>query len=551
MQEQSPFNYIYDNQIETIIKEKTVAIPGLAIAFSNQGKISTKEFGKTDRDSPIDVNAKTIFGTASLSKPVFIILVLKLIAANKLNAELDFGKFILPPGITHFDLDTPLHQILPNERLKGNKFAEKLTTRMILSHLTGLPIFDKDFGKKIKNLFELEFEPGTQYSYSGIAIMYLQEVIAKLIPQASLESLSRKFIFDPLQMHNSTFYQEYDLRLMSDLESNMELIPWTIYLNQTETGFEYKVIGLDGIVKHGAISRENLPEDFPENVADIIQAKEKWLPTILSQTCRANHTTAPENAANSFFTTPYDYMLLVNACMNDGTLEDIYKPAVSMTTDEWAKCVGVPVEDLKQVAWGMCFGLELDGNEVVSAYHSGDMNEWRAWVAINLKNKTAIVYFANGHNGHVLADHIITPFVKLEHALHFFSEKYGFAIKFEPDWDKKEQARFNKIGAYLNLPDWQKKLISSIFNSVKNNYIFSERIEEISFKKTLVENFVRINSEYPLINKQEFCVEVNKILHMIDPHLILQFDPDQINDHVKTSVSLMIHQKNYILLRRL
>ncbi len=78
------------------------------------------------------------------------------------------------------------------------------------------------------------------------------------------------------------------------------------------------------------------------------------------------------------------------------------------------------------------FSIKLEGNELKlitsvtgrihlasRAYHSGDMNEWRAWVAMNLEDKSAIVYFSNSHNGHILADSIIYPEVEIDNVLNY------------------------------------------------------------------------------------------------------------------------------------
>jgi hypothetical protein len=99
----------------------------------------------------------------------------------------------------------------------------------------------------------------------------------------------------------------------------------------------------------------------------------------------------------------------------------------------------------------MCFhasrfaARKNEKGEIVRAFHSGDMNEWRAFVAINLENKTGVVYFSNSRNGLILADKIISPTVDLEDGFKYIFEKYGFARKIEPDWQKKEVERVSKI----------------------------------------------------------------------------------------------------------
>jgi len=88
----------------------------------------------------------------------------------------------------------------------------------------------------------------------------------------------------------------------------------------------------------------------------------------------------------------------------------------------------IPKDDLEHVAWGLGWGLQTDDDgEVTTAYHSGDMTGSRAWVAMNIKDKTAMVYFANSHNGHILAEKIMPPIIELKHAAGYFFPKWGFA----------------------------------------------------------------------------------------------------------------------------
>ena len=120
------------------------------------------------------IKADTVFAAASLNKPLFAYLVLKLIEENKSNpGEVGLGKFNLPKGLTKFNLDTPLYKILPGLSEGGEK-AEKLTTRMVLAHTTGIPMSTDDKSP------EFLFEPGTEYGYNGVPYFYLQMAIEKL-----------------------------------------------------------------------------------------------------------------------------------------------------------------------------------------------------------------------------------------------------------------------------------------------------------------------------------------------------------------------------------
>lgn len=160
----------------------------------------------------------------------------------------------------------------------------------------------------------------------------------------------------------------------------------------------------------------------------------------------------PVKAANSLFTTAQDYAKFVKKWMKDEDplLQSAFKSLVSIQSDDWAKAVDVDSETLSHLAWGTGWGLQLnDEGDVERTYHTGDMNNWRAFVAVDFVNKTAAVFFANSPNGLILAQSIIGKNVNIPHACNYVSEKYGFALQYEYDWKTKEDARFSKIQNYL------------------------------------------------------------------------------------------------------
>ncbi|WP_131775118.1 serine hydrolase domain-containing protein [Legionella anisa] len=434
---------------------KAAAIPGLTVAsVSAQGTIAPVVIGVTDKNDAVPIKPNTPCGAASLSKPVFAYLVLKLIEANVTNtAEVGLGQFILPDGVTHFDLDTPLADILPLGECTIDgvpKFdttdkaavasASKLTARMVLSHQTGLA----------HGALSFQFKPGEGHGYSNVAILYLQQVIEKLTKanleaptEAHLEVLARKHVFEPLHMDDSTFiadktkpleaqatnslhttpsdYARFVSVLMHDKECSLVKMPEPPTLeNQkasvrsrfilTETGFFYynksqgtlQAIVLDPL----GVQLANLHHRFAEVAED-----------------------KPIDVLSN------DQMLQIKSITgHTHILQEAFIPQVLMTDDKGlAGKIGVargaiPEADLSHVAWGLGWGLQIDDNGcVTTAYHSGDMNQWRAWVAMNLEDKTATVFFANSHNGHVLAEQIIPRTIQLEHAANYFFQKWGFA----------------------------------------------------------------------------------------------------------------------------
>lgn len=128
-------------------------------------------------------------------------------------------------------------------------------------------------------------------------------------------------------------------------------------------------------------------------------------------------------------------------------------------TDQWAKDLKVSDKDRQHLAWGLCFGLQLDEQgKVTTAFHSGDMNQWRGWVAMDMETKSSVVLLANGNEelnksphgyGHVLAELIVGPEVKLEHAFNWFFLKFGLAKNVEPGWKEGEEERTAVIDKYV------------------------------------------------------------------------------------------------------
>lgn len=486
-------------------------IPGVSIAYIDaNGIIETKQLGITHPHSKNRVENETVFGVASLSKVVFAYLILKLCQQGDISLNMKINEILPFKDIAN---DFCEEYSLKWKRIPGDeKLFESLTVGMVLTHTTGLP----------NDTIGFDFIPGTEYGYSGIAMVYLQKVIEKLL-SADLETIAKKYVFDPLRMNHSSFQQKYDLKL---LFNDTKRTTNTLYIESTPDGLIYEVIGLDNKLKKGFIGWNQFGKYFPHNIDKIILEKAKLLPTILNLTAKKGHTqryNPSPVAANSLFTTPYDYALLINAWMHDKQLQDTFTPLISMITDSWAKAVGVQKKDLEKVGWGLGMGLQLDEKgAAISAYHSGDMNEWRAWVAINMndkKMKTAIIYFTNSKNGHVLAEHIISPHVRLNNALNYFSKKYGFAIKHEPDWRNKEQERFKTIRIYSETGSNKNiKKGSLFFNQHHDGIIMQQRFRFYSAPEIGIDGG---SVEYSLNDTLSFVLKGDS---KAGPSLVLKVD---------------------------
>jgi len=155
-------------------------IPGVAVALIRGGKIVwTGGFGVVNTITAKPVIPETLFEVASNSKAVTAYIALRLVDQGKLS------------------LDDPLNVYLPEPWLPPSEYRDAITLRHVLYHTSGL-------GAGLTLSRDNLFAPGDGYYYSGVAFMYLQEVIGQVTGQ-SLENLARGMVFAPLGMSSSSF----------------------------------------------------------------------------------------------------------------------------------------------------------------------------------------------------------------------------------------------------------------------------------------------------------------------------------------------------------
>jgi CubicO group peptidase (beta-lactamase class C family) len=173
-------------------------VPGVSIALIQNKDIAySKSFGIKDSRSGSPVTDKTIFEACSMSKPVFALIVMKLLEQKLL------------------ELDKPLYDYLSEDFITNDdSHPKQITARMILSHTSGLPNWRKGEEERFGPL-PLYFKPGKQFSYSGEGMFYLQRVIEK-ITNKKLDELSSEILFQPLGLNHTSFvWTEYIDSLLS------------------------------------------------------------------------------------------------------------------------------------------------------------------------------------------------------------------------------------------------------------------------------------------------------------------------------------------------
>lgn len=158
-------------------------LPGLSIAVIDDGRLASFQgFGHANRKTGQPVTDTTVFQAASLTKPTFAYVVLRLCEEGKLS------------------LDAPLTQTyLPDLAPSTSPGADRITARSVLAHMSGLPI--THFPKWPE---KMDFTPGERFGYSGAAYIYLQKVVERILG-LPLQHVMDEYVIRPLGLTDSAY----------------------------------------------------------------------------------------------------------------------------------------------------------------------------------------------------------------------------------------------------------------------------------------------------------------------------------------------------------
>ncbi|WP_222943118.1 serine hydrolase domain-containing protein [Sphingopyxis sp. OPL5] len=159
---------------------RIAGVPGAAIAVVDRGMLAwSHSFGVKNILTRDPVREDTLFEAASMTKPVFAYVVMRLVDEKRL------------------DLDTPLVAYRRPENLGDDPNLERITARHVLEHSTGLPNWASE-------PLVTSSAPGSIYTYSGEAFIWLQLVVETIMGMG-LGSVMRAKLFDPAGMSHSSF----------------------------------------------------------------------------------------------------------------------------------------------------------------------------------------------------------------------------------------------------------------------------------------------------------------------------------------------------------
>lgn len=349
-------------------------VPGLSVAVIDDGKVAwSKGFGVKKSGEAGAVESSTLFGAASLSKPVFSYAVLRM-REEKL-----------------IDIDRPLWSYLPNADLPDVESSKLITARQVLSHSTGLQNWRFQKDQKL----EFAFKPGERFGYSGEGFYYLQRVVEHLTGRG-FEEYMRERVLKPLGMASSTFFwnPENASRVSSGHSSRAVATP----IFNSEAGPKMIEIGREW---------QKPAETWKyEDVARAHSIYNKFLPPFPNFLL--------PNTAGSLLTSVDDYAQFMIRLMDRGK-----KDAFEIGETTRKEMLSTQTKINEGISWGIGVGLEQhDGGS--RFWHWGDNGTFKAFMMGDAGKRSGIVVFTNGSNGHKLWRTIVAEATGSDHAAFYF-----------------------------------------------------------------------------------------------------------------------------------
>lgn len=331
--------------VENIAKEHH--IPAIQVNYQKNGQNHLYQYGFKNIDAKKPIDQNTVFQAASLTKVVAAYTFLRL---------MDKGLI---------ELDKPLWSYYQYDRLANNPNREKITARMVLTHRTGFLNWEGDVPSDAWRKSDLtsQFEPGTDYMYSGEGFYFLQETMEHVTGK-TFQQLVEEEVLIPMKMKNSA-------------------IVWKDDLEQNAAYGHYE---------------DNKPRKLGKY--------------------------RKSNAAYTLYTTAEDYSRFIKNYIFDGfgLKKKTHRLALSHLAE--AKKAKEISPDDKHVPCAL--GMRMQINELGTAYwHTGSNPGFRCFFLAYPKSKEIVVAFANTDNGFVAIPDILALFLNNNQTFWMYKWRQG------------------------------------------------------------------------------------------------------------------------------
>jgi CubicO group peptidase (beta-lactamase class C family) len=171
---------VLDAQVPALLARYGVA--SVSMALIEDGRVVLERaYGEQSAGVPATVG--TLYGLASVTKPVSAETLLRLAAAGR------------------FSLDEPVASAWIDPDVAGDPRARVLTVRHALAHQTGLPNWR---GRSPGGKLAFAFVPGTAYAYAGEGYDYAARFTERKLGR-NFEDLAQEMVFGPLGMRSTSY----------------------------------------------------------------------------------------------------------------------------------------------------------------------------------------------------------------------------------------------------------------------------------------------------------------------------------------------------------
>lgn len=338
---------------------RTAGVPGVSVAIIGREGVTARGFGVTRAGAGDAVDADTVFEAASLSKPVFAYLVLRLAAEGVIDLDKPLGDYLPVPNSD----DTP---------------SRAITARHVLSHTTGW----RNWRVAREHLLTADFTPGSRFGYSGEGFYFLQRVVERVTGRGILR-LTRERVFEPLGMRRSAYMSRPDLEAnRADPHSNRG-VPMDSFNSRVSR-----------VMRERAASESKSMDDWTHEDAE--RAASAANPTL-----SAFPNFLLPNVAGSLLTTANDYARFLRHLL--GSTES--PPGGRAVLD---RMVAPQITLNESIRWGLGVGLQSSGaGRPDQFWHWGDSGGVKAFVVGDPTAGNGVVVFTNGNNGRAVYERVV------------------------------------------------------------------------------------------------------------------------------------------------
>jgi CubicO group peptidase (beta-lactamase class C family) len=350
------------------------AVPGVAITIVRDGKLAwSKGFGVKKVGEKDTVDSSTLFGAASLSKPVFAYAVMRM-RDEKL-----------------IDLDRPLWNYLPNADLPDTENSKLLTARHVLSHSSGLQNWRFNRDQKL----EFAFKPGESFRYSGEGFFYLQRV-AEQITGRGFEEFMQERVLKPLGMVTSTYLWKPENESLVAWGHDQRLSPSPMF-NATQGKLMLAV----------AADWKKPVESW--KYEDVVKAQ-----ALINKDRPALPNFLLPNTAGSLITSVDEYAKFMTRLMDRES-----RDSLDISEAGHKEMLSTQTKINSGISWGLGVGLEEAASRRLF-WHWGDNGTYKDFMMGDPVTRSGIVVFTNGSNGQRLWRTIVAEATGTDHAAFYF-----------------------------------------------------------------------------------------------------------------------------------